>query len=282
VAYLLLVPRTFGARLAVPLLTILILGGQSVVAAAPIDGCRPTPTGIDCGFGGTTTSTTIIPGPTLPPLRYLAVSNGTCWYWSRYPPGFDSWDSANDQSIILTRFRLPQCTGRPNPGPVIITSERAWEILRSFPLGAPDLGVSPVVGITNLPSRLHLATPVEFDHSEVLPDGRTLEVEARVAMVWIHWGDDSPTFGATPPSPFGDPGPVRYTFALKTCPPAYRTGHLDGPKCHPDLEAYPVTVVFEWQGRYRAGAGWIHLGSIDRSSHIDYDVDEVLGVLVAP
>lgn len=265
-------------------LTLIILATVAILVpgAAADDGCVTTPTGIECDYRGTTTSTVVEPGSALPPLRYLAVSGGVCWYWSRYPPGLDSWDPANDQAIILTRFRLPECQSRPTPPPVVVTIERAWEIFRAFPLDAPVARLSPAIGITNLPSRLHLAPARTFTHAETLPDGRLLEVEASVALVWMDWADGTPIQGMAPPGPYGDPGPVRHTYALKTCPPAYRTGHLDGPKCHPVHERYPVTITFEWHGRYRTGGDWIEIGAIDRAAVLSYDVDEVLGVLVAP
>lgn len=278
-------PRSVGARLAVPLLIVIVAATLMALvrnASAAIDGCRPSPTGIVCGYRGTTTSTTIRRGTTLPPLRYLATSGGVCWYWSRYPPGLDSWDSANDQAIILTRFHLPECRGRSNPPPVVISSERAWEIFRAFPLDPPAFRLTPATGVTNLPSRLHLHPSRTFTHTERLPDGRTLRVEAEVAMVWVVWGDGTPIQGMAPPGPFGDPGALRHTYALKTCTPAYRTGHLDGPKCHPTLERYPITVTFEWRGRYRTGRDWLAIGSIDRSTQRRYDVDEIVGVLVTP
>jgi hypothetical protein len=79
----------------------------------------------------------------------------------------------------------------------------------------------------------------------------------------------------------GDPGEVRHTYRLKTCPPDYRIHHLDGPKCHPVHAEYPTQATFRWSARYRVGANWIELGTIDRSAELAYDVDEVLGVLVA-
>jgi hypothetical protein len=219
----------------------------------------------------------------VPPLRYLATSGGICWYWSRYPPGLDSWDPAYDQEIILTRFRLPECPGRvTTTPPSVVIIERAWEVFRSFPLDAPHLRLSPTIGITNLPSRLHLDRAGTFTHRELLPDGRTLDVEASVVMVWIDWGDGTPVRGVAPPAPYGDPGPLRHAYSLKTCPPDYRAHHLDGPKCHPSLEAYPVSVTFEWRGRYRTAVEWTEIGSIDRTTSVRHDVDEVLGVLVAP
>ena len=159
--------RSYGARLAVPLIlvTIVILVGLEIARSPQADafnGCRPTQMGIVCGFTGSTSSaaSSSTPGartPTataLPPLRYLAISGGRCWYWSRYLPGFDSWNSAYDQSIILTRWRLPQCNQRrPTKAPVVVIdiSARAWTVFRAFPLDAPQFSVSPEIGITNLP-----------------------------------------------------------------------------------------------------------------------------------
>lgn len=285
--------RTSGARLAVPLTlaTIVIIVGLDIArssGAQAADGCRPTSRGIVCAFTGSSISRSSATRPghsprTTAPLRYLAVSNGRCWYWSRHRPGFDSWDSAFDQSIILTRWRLPRCTGRSASAPVVVidVAARAWSVFRAFPLGAPRFALTPVVGITNLPSRLHLDRPQAFTHSEQLPDGRRLQVAASVDRVWIDWGDGEPPTNAPLAQTVGRPGAVRHTFRLKTCPPGYRSGHLDGPKCHPVLERYPITVTLQWSGRYRAGGAWKGLGSIDRSGSSRYDVDEVLGVLLA-
>jgi hypothetical protein len=119
-------------------------------------------------------------------------------------------------------------------------------------------------------------------HSERLADGRLLEVEAWVSVVWIEWGDGTPIHGTAPQNAMGFPGHTQHTYARKTCPPDYRRTHLDGPKCHPTLERYPVTITFQWSGRYRTGGAWLDIGSIDRSTGAAYDVDEILGVLVAP
>jgi len=280
--------RSYGARLAVPLLlatTVILVGlevGLSRTATA-MD-CRPTPDGIICGYRGsssTASSSSNAPAP-LPPLRYLATQRGRCWFWSRYPPGFDSWNSAYDHRIINTRWRLPECRSQPAPrAPVVVVnvSARAWAIFRSFPLDPPTFHLTPAVGITNLPSRLHLNPPSRFRHSETLPDGRRLEVEATVHTVWTEWSDGTPSAGYGVATAIGDPGAVRHTYRLKTCPADYRVNHLDGPKCHPVLDRYPVTVIYRWSARYRAGGRWIGLGSIDRPTSIRYDVDEVLGVL---
>ncbi len=290
--------RSYGARLAVPLLftTIVILVGLEIARSPRADAadvCRMTPSGVDCSYSGSTSTSSSssklgATKPThtpLPPLRYLATSGGRCWYWSRYRPGFDSWNPAYDQSIILTRWRLPACSGRSAaaaPVTVIDVSVRAWAVFRSFPLDTPRFNMSPDTGITNLASRLHLEQPTTFTHAETLPDGRRLEVHAWVTAVWVEWSDGTPASGHALASAVGDPGAVRHTYSLKTCPPDYRTSHLDGPKCHPAQDRYPITTTLVWTARYRAGASWQQLGTIDRASSIRYDVDEILGVLQLP
>ena len=38
-------------------------------------------------------------------------------------------------------------------------------------------------------------------------------------------------------------------------------------------------MTYTWQGRYRYTAGWVNLGTLDRSTTVGYDVDEVIGLL---
>ena len=271
--------RIAGVVLAAPLLVLLAALG---VASAADGECVTTPTGIECGYGGSSTSTTVVPGTSLP-LRYLGTSThpdtGPCWYWSTSPPGLDSWDPANDQAIILTRFALPECPTRETP-PTVIHTSTAWEIFRSFPLGAPDISFDPPVGITNLPSFVASPPPDPLSHTEVLPDGTVLEVRAEVKTAWVEWGDGSPEIPYPPEALRGHPhGTATHAYALKTCPPAYRTDHPSGGNCHPTLPSYVVRVTYEWAGRFRQGGAWIDLGTIDRRSVVRYDVDEVVGVL---
>lgn len=249
-------------------------------AALADSGCVTTPTGIDCGYSGTTTSTVT---ETLPPLRYLATADdpvlGPCWYWSRYPPGFDSWDSANDAAIINTRWALPECPTRSGTTTISVAST-AWEVFRSFDLARPDPSFRPQVGITNLPTLLAVVPPQPLHHQEALPDGRLLEVRAEVATVWVEWGDGSPSAGYPASDAFD--GGASHAYTVKTCPADYRLNDPSGWRCHPTLDAYRVRVTFEWAGWYRTGGSWITLGTIDRSATRSHDVDEVVGVLIAP
>ena len=272
--------RSTGARLAV-LLSILAMAATTALAAGTLgpapaqaaEGCQYSLDDINCWYGGSNTTTT-----TLPPFRYLRTRDdavlGTCWYWSRYPPGLDSWGS-DDAAIIQTRFDYPECgTGSTIPA-------RAWEVFRSFPLRLPAPRISPSVGITNLASIVATTRPAAISHRETLPDGRVLEVEASVGSVRVNWGDGSGTIAYSASTAFG--AGASYAYRWKTCPQSYRTGHPAGVRCHPTLEMYPVIVSFAWQGRYRVNsAAWVELGILLRTVSFGYDVDEVIGFPVEP
>ncbi len=273
--------RSLGARLAVLLLIVMAVVTGVTLGAAPgaaADWCAYSIDGITCRYSGTTTSTSVV----LPPFRYLRTrvepGLGTCWYWSRYPPGLDGHNPAHDSLIIYTRFQNPEC---PAPGTVIVNvSSRAWDVFRSFPLRGPLPRIRPTVGITNLDSIITDWRPTTLRHVETLPDGRVLEVEAYVGSVPIAWGDGSGVISYPASTAFGSG--AAYAYALKTCPPDYRLTHPAGPRCHPTLESYRVTVSFAWVGRYRTGGAWTTLGTLTRSATFDYDVDEVIGFPVAP
>ena len=101
------------------------------VAAGADGGCVITPTGIDCSAEGTSSTSGGTPGTTVPglPLRYLATTEhpqaGLCWFWSPYPPGLDSWDSANDMEILWTRWALPECPASTPPAAPLSRGDRS-------------------------------------------------------------------------------------------------------------------------------------------------------------
>ncbi len=223
---------------------------------------------------------------TRPPLRYLqtrfAAGVGNCWAWSRTPPGLDSWDNANDAAIINTRFRLPACPAATSPAPAttVDVPGTAWSIFRQFQLELPVVRLEPPGhGITGLPTYVSTQQPGPLSHTERLPNGRDLVVRAEVVGVKVVWGDGTATshdLGALRPYPAGT---ATHTYATRTCPASYRAEHPTGGSCHPTLEAYGVAVTHGWLGGYRYDAGWVDLGIIERTSTVDYDVDEVVGVL---
>ena len=220
----------------------------------------------------------VAPAEDRPPLRYLYTATapgiGDCRYWSAVAGGLDAWDPANDPAVIAITTSLPECPAEPDP------EATAWAIFRSFPLAVPDPSLEPAAaGITGLPTYLVNATPDPILYSEVLPDGRTLQVRATAALLIVDWGDgvgSEADPGGALPHPAGS---VTHVYLLKTCEPSYREEHPFGGGCHPTLEAYPLTVSLTWVGEWSVGSTWNTLGTLDRTVTLLYDVDEVRGVL---
>lgn len=219
--------------------------------------------------------------PEDPGLRYVYTATdaviGECHYWSNVPGGLDAWDPANDPAVIATATRLPECPSTVVTDPVT----RAWEILRSWDLAAPDPTLTPPDrGVTGLPTHIAAQHPATITHDEVLPDGRPLSVRAFVASIAVDWGDGTITVhdpsGATPyPT-----GAVAHTYRWKTCTAEYRNEHPSGQLCHPTEAEYRLDITFTWTGEYDLGTGWITLGNLTRSAIADYEVDEARGVTV--
>ena len=213
-----------------------------------------------------------------PPIRYL-YSTGVCYYWSGILGGLDTWDLANEATMYSIILFTPEC----DPAITDPDPDRAWRVFRSFPLAVPAPSFQPPNhGITGLLTYLATSDPATITHSELLPDGRLFEVRALVASLTVDWGDGATTTEDPAVAlPFPD-GRVTHTYQTKTCPPEYRATHPSGQNCHPTLEAYPVTATFTWFGEYRVGGAWIPIGTLDLTTTILYDVDEVVGVLVDP
>jgi hypothetical protein len=232
-----------------------------------------------CSATGGSTGTTKPPPRERPPIRYIYertdATGAPCYSWSSIPGGIDTWDPTNDPIVAGIVLTTPLC-------PVIVETpeDTAWRIFRSFPLATPDPSLQPAAaGITGLPTYLETPGPADITHTEVLPDGRSMEVWATVRSLAVDWGDDtSGLFDASTALSY-PAGAVTHTYGTKTCNPGYRSEHPFGGNCHPTLEAYPITATFTWEGRYRIGGGWIYLGTLDRTATVLYDVDEVQGVL---
>lgn len=238
---------------------------------------------LDCHDSGTTPGTPGDPRPdpdrTGPRYVYAATDAaiGDCHYWSNVPGGLDAWDPADDAAVIAANA-LPVCPGGVAPVDVPAT---AWQIFRSWNLDPPDPSLEPAVrGITGLPTFLASPDPVAISHSETLPDGRPLQVRARVAQLRIDWGDDTRlVYDPTGADPYPT-GSVTHTYRTKTCSAEYREEHPSGGLCHPTLEFYTITAIYRWVGEYDVGSGWVQLGILDRTVSVPYDIDEVRGVPV--
>jgi hypothetical protein len=280
--------RLQSARLAVPLIlitSVLIGPLTAIIARAPsasAEECVLTPDGIECSFGGGgggsgggeggTSGYTLYFGT----LRHPAL-NAWCWYLSHFPPGREVSDPRNAEYIEATMAALPECP-RYTSTTSGTAGDAAWEVFRSMALAEPTPLVMPVAGIANLPTEVTLLVAPPIRHSERLPDGRRLEVEAAIDAVFIDWGDRSQIESVTT-----RPGSLvsfTHPFRMKTCAPEYRVSHPYGRNCHPYLSAYPIEVTVRWTARYRTGYSWTALGSIERSGTMPHDVDEVVGFLV--
>lgn len=214
-------------------------------------------------------------------LRYLYQTTdpvvGDCYYWSNVPGGLDTWNPANDPAVIAVVTGSAECPAVAGVDP----EARAWEIFRSWTLDVPSPSLQPAEhGITGLPSFLSTNQPASISYSEVLPDGRTLEVRADVIRLDISWGDGhvdahAPELAVPYPN-----GAVSHLYTLKTCTADYRANHPSGGLCHPTLDHYEIVATFEWGGSYNVDGIWVDLGTLSRSATIDYDVDEARGVPV--
>ncbi len=258
--------------------------------ATAMETCRidPSLAVLVCSDSGTITrpgNDTPTPGdPDDPGKRYVYTTTdavvGDCYYWSNVPGGLDAWDPANDGAVIAITASLPLCP--PNITAPSDPEAIAWSIFRSWDLVPPTPTITPSTrGITGVPTHVTAAPPPGIAHSEVMPDGRTLDVRAGASLLTIDWGDGTVTVH-DPTSAVGFPdGSAAHTYRLKTCTPTYRAEHPSGGLCHPTAEYYPIVASYVWTGEYSVGSGWVALGSLAVSAAPTlYDVDEARGVSV--
>jgi hypothetical protein len=262
-----------------------------MAGALGAEACETNPLGgLDCSVSDTTPDPLPTPDPDpspnpdpdRPEIRYLYTgfdpAVGRCYYWSRLPGGIDTWDPENDSQVFSIINSLPRCP--PNAAPAVDPTTRAWEVYRSWQLAAPaPTFAPPETGITGLATYVGVSVEA-LTHQETLPSNIDLVVRAEVSAVTVDWGDDSGavTYSPAEATPYPD-GVATHTYITKTCPPDYRANHPRGHLCHPTLDAYPVTVTFTWTAGYQYDAGWIELESVDLTTTVPYDVDEVIGVL---
>lgn len=223
------------------------------------------------------------PARTTPaPLRYVKTGYdaviGDCYNWSRTPGGLDAWNPSNDPAVIAITTKVPICPSAP--AAVSDPSVSAWSVFRSWNLAPPAPTVTPQDhGITGIPTHIIATPPAIISHSETLPDGRTLEVRARAALLTVDWGDGARD-SFNPHSADAYPtGSATHIYELKTCSQSYRTEHPSGRLCNSAGDDYRITASYTWRGEYSVGSGWIALGSLNRAAPtISYDVDEARGV----
>ncbi len=210
-----------------------------------------------------------------------------CWFWTT---GATNWvllsiDGSNNAHLAYDPpgapaaldTTLPACTSEPETRATDI--ERVWDIVNRYIHQRPEPALNPAVGLTGLDTHVAVSPPPPVSDSLVSPvTGRILEVEIRVASVWIAWGDGGrDTFSRSLfPRLTGYPdGVARHTYETMTCSPAG-----SGERCHPALSAYPLTVGYDWFVRWRVDAGpWSSLGVPDSTATVAYPVDEIVGLI---
>jgi hypothetical protein len=285
-------------RTAPVFLTVIAIALVTVLgsAATAMDVCRVDPVEghITCKASGSSSvtnpsatrrssrATTSAPRP---PLRYVVMGYdatiGDCYSWSRVPGGLDALDPGNDPAVIAITTKLPRCPSRAaTPATATDPSASAWSVFRSWNLAAPAPSVTPRDhGITGIPTHISATPPALISHSETLPDGRSLQVRARPALLTVNWGDGT-TASFNPETADGYPsGSVTHVYDTKTCSLRYRQEHPSGTLCSSSRDEYSISASYTWQGEYNVGSGWVRLGTLDRAAPaIGYDVDEARGV----
>jgi hypothetical protein len=136
-------------------------------------------------------------------------------------------------------------------------------------------------GITGIPTHISATPPDLISHSENLPDGRSLQVRARAALLTVNWGDGT-TASFNPETADGYPsGSVTHVYDTKTCSLRYRQEHPSGTLCSSSRDEYSISTSYTWQGEYNVGSGWVRLGTLNRAAPaFGYDVDEARGVAI--
>jgi hypothetical protein len=217
-----------------------------------------------------------------PGLRYVYTRTdpviGDCYFWSNLVGGLDSWNPDNEATIIPITTTLPECPAAPNVDPVL----RAWEVFRAWELDPPVPTVTPPTsGITGIPTHVAAEPPPVVAHSEILPDGRPLDVRALITELTVGWGDATIS-SHDPTAATGYPdGLTTHTYVLRTCDAVYRATHPSAELCHPTLDAYTITATYVWSGEYNTGSGWTPLGTLNRTTSVAYEVHEARGTVHA-
>ena len=222
---------------------------------------------------------------------------GACWYWrgaftswvilNTYPNnvvdlGWDP-DGIPGGVIALDASGVNACTSEPIDAPADV--EVVYDLVRTHTTETPEPEISPdpaISGLTGLDTYVGVVIPPQWDASIVSPfTGAFLEAQVWVDAVEIDWGDDETT---VIPRDLLDQltgwpdGILPHIYETKTClvPGSQRA-------CHPTLSAYPLSVTFVYTGQWRAdGGAWQILDIADTNQVVDYNVNEIRGVLTTP
>jgi hypothetical protein len=225
------------------------------------------------------------PGPVEPMVGTDA--NGACWYWTSAETDWEILAAFSDGSAVLGLYvngflaldtgQIPRCTTEPIPGEP--PHEVAWEAITEYIHDPPEPELSPPIGLGLAGMETHAGFPVPGPWADTITiPGYVLDVEVVVTAATVDWGDEIvDTFPSEAyPQLTGYPdGLARHVYEAKTCTPP---GSADD--CHPDLEAYPVTISYEWGARWRANGGsWIDVAVPPSSTSVFYPVTEAVSSL---
>lgn len=219
--------------------------------------------------------------------------DGVCWYWTtrgsdwvilgvdddgRATLGIDP--DGDSTGPVLIDVVYPRCTSEPAAAPTALLE--AYELLARYahPTPAATLDPPPGAGVAGMAVFLAESPPPAWNASLVSPhSGRRIEVDTRVETVQVDWGDG--TSSVIPESAFGllsgwPDGAFRHVYETKTC------ASPGGPRCHPSLQTYPLTVAYRWSARYRVDSGgWLAIPVPSTVTAVEYDVDEIVAVTTA-
>ncbi|MDX1450347.1 MAG: hypothetical protein R3246_14955 [Acidimicrobiia bacterium] len=214
-------------------------------------------------------------------------SGQECWFWTS---GSTNWvlisiDGSNNAHLAYDPpgapaaldTTLPACTSEPETRESRL--EQVWEVVARYVHERPQPSLNPAVGLTGLETHLAVSPPPPVTETLISPvTGRALDVEIRVVAVGVDWGDGHrDVFGRSLFDRLtGYPdGVARHVYEVSTCRPPGSNN-----RCHPELDAYPLRVAYDWFVRWRVdGESWSVLAVPDSVTTVSYPVDEIVAVI---
>ena len=220
-------------------------------------------------------------------------ADGVCWYWTSRDSGWvmlgvdddgkatlgiDPDGAAGGPLIIDVIY--PVCTSEPSEAPTALLE--AYELLARYDHPRPSAVVDPPVGagVAGMDVFVAETPPSPWSASLVSPQsGLRIDVETFVDAVEVDWGDGAsvtvPSSALSMLTGWPDGG-FGHAYVTKTC------AIPGGPRCHPTLRAYELTVSYLWIARYRVDRGpWLAIPVPATSTALEYDVDEILTITTA-
>ncbi len=219
------------------------------------------------------------------------LSGTQCWFWTTRSTEWVilsivgntatlGWDPGGGPGgPVAIDVTLPGCSSRPTPA--LSDAAAVWSLIEEYVHQRPDPILDPPVGLglTGLETFVAVTPPEPFDGSLLSPGtGVLLEVHAEVSAVTVAWGDGSDV-DSFPPALYefltvSPDGIASHVYEVKTCSPP------GGERCHPDLEAYPLVVSYEWTARWRPGSSdWRVIEVPPTATTVDYPLDEVIATI---